>query len=74
VDPSLVNFDLAVSAAGKPQVVTRHVGVELIAADAKNLWSYAQAGNDDGYPIGLAVDGNGQPHVCYTAGGTLRYF
>ncbi len=76
VDSTFSRYDVGFTPDNKPLLTTSHDGLELISTDAQGFWTYTYVGAVDSgsYPLSLAVDSAGQPHICYSYGGSLRYF
>jgi hypothetical protein len=76
VDSSFSRYDVGFTPDNKPLLTTSHGGLELISTDAQGFWTYTYVGAVDSgsYPLSLAVDSAGQPHICYSYAGSLRYF
>jgi hypothetical protein len=76
VDANLSRFDVGLTPDNKPLLTTGHGGLELVSTDPLGFWTYTYVGSVDfdSSPLALAVDSGGQPHLCYSLGGSLRYF
>lgn len=68
-------FDLAWG-GGKPHVAVIHDGnLELITTDADGYWEYTVIATNIGdITPGVAVDSDGDPHVCYQKADGLYYY
>ncbi|WP_309894287.1 PKD domain-containing protein [Archangium sp.] len=76
VDSTFWRYDVGFTPDNKPVLTNWHDGLELVSTDSQGFWTYTYVGAVDSgsYPMSLAVDSAGQPHLCYSAYGALRYF
>jgi hypothetical protein len=76
VDSDFSRYDVGFTPDNKPLLTTSDGGLELISTDSQGFWTYTYVGAVDSgsHPLSLAVDSAGQPHICYSLYGSLRYF
>ena len=72
-------FDVTYAAmtfdAGVPHIALRHgANLELITPDANGYWTYTVIDTMDSAMPDIAVDADGDPHICYQKNDTIHFY